>query len=86
MARVFPWPRPSGPDSAYQDDGPSGTVEFELHNIRFRVAPTNEVGIHTGRRRFLVTCLTCAEVLHEATTGPDWRIGMHLDAAHGSQA
>lgn len=34
------------------------------------LAPTNETALHTGRRRWLVTCRLCNEVLHEATTGP----------------
>jgi hypothetical protein len=34
------------------------------------ITPTDDVGFHTGRRRWRVACARCSEVLHEATTGP----------------
>jgi hypothetical protein len=36
---------------------------------RYLVTPTGESGINTGRPRYRVECLSCGELLHEATTG-----------------
>lgn len=44
----------------------------------FRVTPTDSFGLHSGRRRYRVDCLTCGEVAHEATTGPSETIERHL--------
>ena len=35
-------------------------------------------GFHSGKRRYLVGCCTCAALLHEATTGPLSHIVEHL--------
>lgn len=67
LSAVIPWPKP---DSIYEDDGPKEEIEFNYHGHRFRVTPTSETGIHTGRTRYHVKCLTCEELIHEATTGP----------------
>lgn len=40
---------------------------------------TNEEGIHSGRPRFLVVCVTCEVLLHEATTGPIERMNVHAE-------
>lgn len=48
-------------------------------NCEFRVRATGEVGIDTGRPRFEVYCMTCAELIHEATTGPVTRISQHRE-------
>ena len=34
------------------------------------LTPTNYIGMNSGRTRYLVECMTCKVVLHEATTGP----------------
>lgn len=36
----------------------------------FIAVALEESGMHSGRRRFLVVCLSCRMLLHEATTGP----------------
>lgn len=71
----FPWPKPR---SSYDTNGPKKTTEVDYKGHRFRVVPGKGEGIHTGRGRFLVACLTCGEVLHEATTGPTQHMDMHL--------
>ena len=44
----------------------------------FRVNATGETGINTGRMSYRVECVTCSELLHEATTGTMYRIEQHL--------
>lgn len=48
----------------------------EHHNL---VMLTNEEGIHSGRPRYLVVCVTCEVLLHEATTGPVERMDHHAN-------
>lgn len=55
---------------------PTTSPEPETH--AFRVTPTNDEGIHTGRRRYKVECISCNKLLHEATTGALERIEQHL--------
>lgn len=42
---------------------------------------TSESGLHSGRRRYLLVCTACEQLLHEATTGVKARIEDHI-AAH----
>lgn len=42
------------------------------------IMATNQDGLHTGRRRFLIACDTCGTLIHAATTGPAWRVVQHL--------
>ncbi len=56
--------------------GDAVTKVFDGH--RFRIAVTEESGLHTGRRRYRVECEICEEVVHEATTGPGELIMEHL--------
>lgn len=35
-------------------------------------------GIHSGRRRYMIGCVTCGVLIHEATTGPAWNIERHI--------
>ena len=44
----------------------------------FRVTATAQLGVDTGRRRYRVECLSCGEVVHEATTGAHANIRFHL--------
>src|SRR5262249_28733735 len=69
----FPWPQPR---SAYDSNGPAEATDVVLRHA-YRVTPTDEMAINTGRRRFRVECLTCEETLHEATTGTSSRILAH---------
>ncbi len=46
----------------------------------FTMEVTDETGLHTGRRRYRVTCRTCDVELHEATTGPMQQVNYHLRA------
>lgn len=50
-----------------------------LENLikRYRIEGRNEYGINTGRRRYMVMCLECGKILHEATTGPRHYIDRH---------
>ena len=52
--------------------------DFMLDGHQLRVTATSEVGCDSGRRRYRVECLTCNEVVHEATTGPRERLAFHL--------
>lgn len=50
----------------------------------FRITATDRLGCDTGRRRYAVVCVTCNEVVHEATTGPCQMVGRHVrEAADG---
>jgi hypothetical protein len=72
----LPWPEVP---SVYLDDGPDEEIEFEVLGVKFKVAPTRFRGCDTGRVRFYVECLTCKEVIHEATTGPRCLIESHME-------
>lgn len=56
--------------------GDAGTFHASGHSFAF--ACLNDQGLHSGRFRFMVACVTCEALLHEATTGPESRIGDHL--------
>ena len=43
----------------------------------YSICRTGDEGIHTGRPRWWVACVTCGEVLHENTTGPMENVEMH---------
>ncbi len=76
QAHRFPWPQAH---SAYDNAGPAETVTFDLDGHTFIVAPTGDTGFDTGRNRYFVRCFTCAETLHENTTGPECMIDRHLE-------
>lgn len=60
--------------------------DFMLDGHQLRVTATREVGCDSGRRRYRVECLTCNEVVHDATTGPRWNLERHLrDVAEREQ-
>lgn len=46
----------------------------------FVAIATNEDGLHTGRRRYMIGCTTCDKLMHESTTGPLERVDQHLQA------
>lgn len=50
---------------------PAGTHGF------IAMATTYE-GFHTGRRRYLVACVTCESLVHEQTTGPIEHVERHM--------
>lgn len=68
MRYSLPWGQPTG--DPYDGDGPTEPCEVEHEGHRIRFTPTKLSGFNTGRPRVHVECLTCSEVLHEATTGP----------------
>lgn len=76
----LPWPESA---SVYDDAGPSDELEFAVAGHEIRVVPTGDTGLHTGRQRYRVTCVTCFEVLHPGTTGPRYQIERHLDPRPG---
>lgn len=45
----------------------------------FVITATRESGIHSGRTRYRVYCLTCDKRIHPATTGPYELAGYHAD-------
>jgi hypothetical protein len=82
-------------EGGYQTDGPpTGNVLCTtIGPALFRVSPPDQgietSGVHTGRSRYRVDCLTCAEagrlaasLVHEATTSPSENIKRHLDEVH----
>lgn len=71
----MPWNKPR----LHCDAGPTERVDFELQGHHFRVTPIDKRGVDTGRRRYLVECLTCEEEIHEATTGPAGMCRQHLE-------
>lgn len=81
IPRLKPWRFP-GPmtHGMYENDGPDVTAEFELDGCKFRVTPTGDTGIDSGRKRYRSECLTHAVVMHENTTGGWGRCQEHLDA------
>lgn len=82
MTWEFPWKQTF---EVYDTDGPTETTAFELAGVRYVVTPTKDKGIHTGRTRFKVECLTCPVLIHEATTGPSVRVRDHHRERHGGR-
>jgi hypothetical protein len=78
----FPWPKPA---DVYSNNGPPEALEFELNGAKLKITPTAERGFDTGRTRYRCECLTCEEVLHEATSGASYRFRDHLKDRHGLQ-
>jgi hypothetical protein len=76
---TYPWPEPQ---SVYDNSGPSAPTTFRMEGAWLQVTPTNKIGCDTGRTRYWVECLTCNEILHEATTGPKYYIEKHLSEKH----
>ncbi len=58
---------------------PGGVRHLDHGGHYFAIVKTNEDGIHTGRPRFFLACITCATLLHESTTGLISRIDGHLE-------
>lgn len=83
---IYPWPKPI---SVYDSDGPREKplsyepLDFELFGAKLRIQATRQSGIDSDRIRYQVACLTCDEVLHEATTGSSSRFNGHLEEKHG---
>ena len=50
-----------------------------FEGCRFLFMATNQDGINSGRRRYLVVCCTHEKLLHEATTGPVPRVEQHVN-------
>ena len=73
----------------YDDDidglavGQSRDFTHDGHHMR--VTAVRATGFHSGRRRYLVECLTCAVVVHEATTGAVYNMERHAQE-RGSQS
>lgn len=77
---VLPWGKP---DTIYQDDGPKEEIEFVYCGHAVKVTPTNKHGVHSGRTRYHVKCLTCMKLIHEATTGPRSLLEQHVRETFG---
>lgn len=76
----FPWSKTT---EAYVTDGPTEEITFIIDGLLFRVRPTGDTGVHTGRSRYRTMCLSCSETIHPNTTGPSWNIQAHLTLQHG---
>lgn len=48
-----------------------------LDGHRYLVMATSVFGIPSLRRRYLLACLTCMTLVHEATNGVTWHIERH---------
>ncbi len=81
----LPWKEPKGKFSYLIDDGPDEDIEFEVLGVKFEVKRTEHIGVHSGRTRYFVRCVTCDEIIHEATTGPRPNIESHMEG-HGWKA
>lgn len=65
-------------DDAMPELGPGNTAEVVRDGHVMHITATRGTGFHSGRRRYMVECLTCRETIHEATTGPMSLVGFHL--------
>lgn len=82
----MPWgPTPTGDGAHYQDDGPTVPTVVDVDGVRLLVTPLDERGLHTGRVRYHIACLTCeaerglmSALVHPATTGPRSRVVDHI--------
>lgn len=67
----------------YDDDVPElregEARDYMVEDHHLRVTATAELGIDSGRRRYRVECLTCGEIVHEATTGAYWNMQKHAE-------
>lgn len=77
--------------SVFEDDMPElregQSHDYAIDGHHLRVMTTGELGCDTGRRRYRVECLTCGEVVHEATTGAHANMKSHVrDAAERAAA
>ena len=68
--------------SIFEDDVPDlragESRDFAVEGHHMRVTGTSALGCDTGRRRYRVECLTCGELLHEATTGAYANMERHI--------
>jgi hypothetical protein len=68
--------------SIFEDDidglRPGESRDYAIDGHHQRVTATGQVGCDTGRRRYRVECLTCDEVVHEATTGAHENMRRHV--------
>lgn len=64
--------------SHYDTSGPSSPIRFEYSGHRLYVEPSGYDGMHTGRGKFTVICLSCGEIVHPNTTGPSSWIRGHV--------
>ena len=80
IQQQFPWDQPT---SIFGNDGPDEDVEFEISGVSLKVETTDALAPSTFRDRYKVTCVTCNEILHEATTSATIRCEDHLREAHG---
>lgn len=65
-------------NDAMPDLEPGNTAEVIRDGHTLHVTATRHDGVHTGRRRYSVECLSCRILVHPATTGPQQNIDYHL--------
>jgi hypothetical protein len=68
--------------TVYANAGPKKAIEFEIAGTPFQVRPVEGLGIHTGRQRYFVACVSCDCILHAETTGPGSHVQGHMRERH----
>lgn len=63
---------------------PGDERTFAEDGHTFRITAVHDTGFHTGRNRYRVECVTCSEVVHEKTTGPESRVLGHIRDARNA--
>lgn len=67
--------------SIYADerDMNAGEVVTETHDgHEFTITALDETGIHSGRTRYRVSCLTCRILVHSGSTSANAQIRFHI--------
>lgn len=69
--------------SQWGDERPDMKVGDKVTEIQdghtFEIVATPETGIHTDRRRYRVTCVSCTKLVHPGSTSASAQIRMHLN-------
>jgi len=65
-------------DDAMPDLRPGDSTEVVVDGHAMRITATDHTVLHSGRRRYVVECVTCGILVHPATTGPRSNVDYHL--------
>lgn len=66
-------------EDAIGELGPGHQLRWPVGDHLFVIMLTDEVGMHSGRSRYLVACASCEELCHEGTTGPGEHVRWHVE-------
>lgn len=61
---------------------PGEVAQLEVDGVTFAARTTDETGVHSGRRRYRVTCRACGALVHDSTTGPRSWAASHVREWH----